>query len=157
MPGALQIPQRLRAGLSLDYPLHWNFGVDVNFQQWANTSSFGQPTQLRNSWGIGIGGEYTPDYRAVGKLLSRATYRAGFLYQQLPVVAGNEQVNEFGINFGTSLPVGGTASSVTYLHLGFGLGQRGSLSGNGLQEQFFRFSLGASLSDFLWFRKPKIN
>ncbi len=157
VPGSLNIPQRVRLGVSLDYPLHWNIGVDVQIQQWAQASSFGQASNLRNTWGVGVGGEYTPDYRATGNAFSRATYRAGVLYQQLPIVAGNQQVNEFGINFGTSLPVGGTQSSVTYLHLGFGLGQRGSISGNGLQEQFFRFSLGASLSDFQWFRKPKIN
>jgi hypothetical protein len=157
VPGSLQIPQRIRLGVSLDNPLHWNIGVDVQLQQWVNTSSFGQPTQLGNSWSVGLGGEYTPDYRAVGNLWSRATYRAGFLYQQLPIVIENESVNEFGINFGTSLPVGATQSTITYLHLGFGLGQRGSLSDNGLREQFFRFTLGASLSDFQWFRKVKIN
>gem|GEM_PF-6816136 len=64
---------------------------------------------------------------------------------------------ETNLSVGGSFAFSGGQGKLTYLHLGIIAGQRGSLSRNGLQERYVEARLGVSLSDVLWFYRPKID
>ena len=76
-------------------------------------------------------------------------YRAGLSFEQYPYKANNNTVNDLGINFGFSLPAG--RSSVD---MAFRYGKRGTLSDNGLQENYFKIFFGVTFND-QWFIKRR--
>ena len=45
-------------------------------------------------------------------ILNRVTYRAGFNYQKTGLVVNDTEINEYGISFGVSLPMGLKLSNV---------------------------------------------
>lgn len=77
------------------------------------------------------------------------TYRTGIQLEKTPFLINGEEINEFGINFGISFPVG--ASGV---HTGFSWGQRGTTDNELVRERFFRVSLGVTLNE-RWFERYK--
>jgi hypothetical protein len=101
---------------------------------------------------ISVGGFFTPNMNSISSYFNRVTYRAGFNYQKTGLVVNDTDINEYGISFGVSLPIGLKLSNV---NLGFELGKRGTTDNNLVEEQFFNFRLSLSLND-KWFRKQKI-
>ncbi len=101
---------------------------------------------------ISVGGFFTPNMNSISNYFNRVTYRAGFNYQKTGLVVNETDINEYGISFGVSLPIGLKLSNV---NLGFELGKRGTTDNNLVEEQFFNFRLSLSLND-KWFRKQKI-
>ncbi len=101
---------------------------------------------------ISVGGFYTPKMNSLGNYFQRVTYRAGFNFQQTGLVVDETDINEYGISFGVSLPMGLKISNV---NLGIELGKRGTTDNNLIEEEFFNFRLSLSLND-KWFRKQKI-
>ena len=73
----------------------------------------------------------------------------GLHYEKAPFLANNEQVKDFGINFGLSLPAGRSS-----LDLAFSVGKRGNQSQNILEESYYKVYFGITLND-QWFIKPK--
>lgn len=153
--GSIVLPNQFSAGFSIELPSKWMVGVEMGWQQWENYRYLSEANTLKNTMSISVGGVYTPDFRSVDNFFQRISYRAGFQYQQLPYELAEKPVEEFGINFGISMPVGVSPVRFTYLHLNLGVGQRGHLERNGLQERFVRMQLAASLSDLMWFKRPK--
>ena len=84
--------------------------------------------------------------------LKRMTYRLGFSHQKLPYEVNNEAINEFGINFGVSLPVRNYSS----FDLAFELGQRGTSNQNLIKENYFQVFLGVTFND-KWFLRRKFD
>ena len=101
---------------------------------------------------ISVGGFFTPKINSISNYFERVTYRAGFNYQKTGLVVNDTEINEYGISFGVSLPIGLKLSNV---NLGFELGKRGTTDNNLVEEDFFNFRLSLSLND-KWFRKQKI-
>ncbi len=123
-------------------PLEFSGGIyeDIDFYRYDKFSN------------ISVGGFYTPKMNSIGNYFQRMTYRAGFNYQQTGLVVNETEINEYGISFGVSLPMGLKLSNV---NLGIELGKRGTTDNNLIEEQFFNFRLSLSLND-KWFRKQKI-
>ena len=80
----------------------------------------------------------------------RSMTRAFFNADNL--VINDTDINEYGISFGVSLPMGLKLSNV---NLGFEIGKRGTTDNNLIEEKFYNFRLSLSLND-KWFRKQKI-
>ena len=152
--GFYRVPQALGFGLSFTQELEWTVGFDLTFQQWEEFQDFsGSNQNFRNSFSIGIGGEFTPDYRSVGNYLERVTYRLGASYSTLPYVPNPEtgtQVRDFGINFGWSLPV----TRLSSIDMAFRIGQRGDVQENYIKENYYRIYVGFTFND-RWFQKSK--
>ena len=123
-------------------PLEFNGGIydDVDFYRYDNFSN------------ISVGGFYTPNRMSISSYFNRVTYRAGFNYQKTGLVVNETDINEYGISFGVSLPMGLKISNV---NLGFELGKRGTTDKSLIEEDFFNFRLSLSLND-KWFRRQKI-
>jgi hypothetical protein len=72
-------------------------------------------------------------------------------YEQLPFFANGNKVNDFGINFGLSLPTGRSS-----IDLAFKTGSRGTTADNKLKENYFKVFVGLTLND-QWFVKRKFD
>lgn len=151
--GSIKLPSSYGVGISFEKSYHWMVGADVNVRQWQDYRDFsGNNEGLENSLQVVFGGEYTPDIASIDSYLKRVTYRLGFDYEQTPYVYNNEQIEDFGINFGVSLPV----RSFSSLNLAFKVGQRGTTDNNLIKEQYFKMYLGVTFND-KWFVRRKFD
>jgi len=149
--GSIQLPWKVGAGFSFSNGQKWTAGLDVHYQAWSEYQNFdGESEELNDSYTIILGAELTPDPTSVESYFKRVTYRVGLSYQKTPFVINGEQVNDFGINFGWSLPV----SRFSSLDMAFKYGRRGNLSDTLIEEEYFRFVLGVTFND-RWFIKRK--
>jgi long-subunit fatty acid transport protein len=154
--GSVSLPAQYKVGISLDAPFHWAIMADFSYHDWSGYKDFGTQETLGSGYTLALGGEWTPDINSVSNYLKRITYRTGLYYAQTPILLNNEQVSDFGINFGTSVPVGRGFSN---LNLAFTAGQRGTLNNNLIKEQYFRVAVGFTLNGLYdrWFQKNKID
>jgi hypothetical protein len=81
------------------------------------------------------------------------TYQFGFNYAQTPVRINNVNIDDFGINFGVSLPVGNSS----ILNVGFKYGQLGTTSNGLIREDYFKINLGMTFNDrsYGWYRNQR--
>ena len=106
-----------------------------------------------NSSSLSVGGFFTPKYNSIASYWQRVTYRAGVSYKNLGLVVNDTEIDDLGISFGVSLPMGLKLSNV---NLGFELGRRGTTDNNLVKENYFNFRLSLSLND-KWFSRRRIH
>ncbi len=145
------LPNSLAFGVTLEQFNKYSFGVDIRLQDWVERGGFeGGATVYQKTVKIAAGGEYTPQFDDVNKYFNRVAYRLGFTYEQLPYLVKDVKLNDFGINFGGSFPVGGISS----IDFALKIGQRGTLDNDLVRERYFRFVFGATIND-RWFIRRK--
>jgi len=152
--GKIDIPQKFAFGIS--YAKEFNYSIEFNYQNqnWNDFSNFYESTSnLGTAYKLSLGGDFTPDFYSVNNYLERITYLAGLSYDKTPLSIEDEDITDFGINFGVSLPVGNGST----LNLGFTYGQMGKTSNNLLREEYYKISLGISFNDraYEWYRKQR--
>ncbi|MEL6558502.1 MAG: hypothetical protein AAFQ94_09975 [Bacteroidota bacterium] len=147
-----EIPSSTAIGIWYEKANKYGIGIDLSIRNWSDNGGFENGTdQLRNAIKLSVGGEYIPTYNDVNSYFKRATYRAGISYEQLPYQINERNLSDFGINFGTSLPVGRYSS----LDLAFKVGQRGTTDNELIRETYFKFVFGATINDNQWFVRRK--
>jgi hypothetical protein len=149
--GTTYLPPNYGIGLSFTKANKWTFGVDFYNRDWSKfKSDFGTNQQMTNSYKIIVGGEYTPDIFSVTSYLKRVTYLFGISYEQTPIFVKNQNIDDFGINFGVSLPVG----NASIFNLGLKYGQLGTTSNGLIREDYYKINLGMTFNDrsFGWYR-----
>jgi hypothetical protein len=149
--GNTYLPPNYGFGLSLTKANKWIYGVDFYMRDWSKfKSDFGVDQQLTESYKIIVGGEITPDMFSVTSYLKRVTYLFGVSYEQTPIFVKNQNIDDFGINFGVSLPVG----NASIFNLGFKYGQLGTTSNGLIREDYYKINLGMTFNDrsFGWYR-----
>jgi hypothetical protein len=132
-------------------------GADYVISKWADYRYNGAKDMLQDGWQVKLGGQFIPDITGRSKSYwSQVLYRAGFHYGLEPYTV-NGDMKSYGITFGVGLPI----KRFTYqeinksnvVNTAFEFGQRGNRTML-LRENYFRFTLGFSLSD-IWFIKRK--
>ncbi len=154
-PFTQHLPVSTKFGVSIEKAAHWTIGLDYSSTNWSKIDNFlGNINKLPNTYKIAVGGEFIPDFEAVSSYMKRLSYRAGFNYATTPysVLDNGSFATETNFTFGVGLPL----RNLSYLNLSYQVGKRGTVSSNGLEEQFHRITLGLTLSD-LWFIKQRIN
>ncbi|MFY0650902.1 MAG: hypothetical protein JXQ96_02660 [Cyclobacteriaceae bacterium] len=149
--GKFSLPSEIGFGVSYEKLNAYVISLDVKRQTWkqfAGLESDGD--QFRSSLIIGAGMEFIPDYTSVNSYFKRIRYRFGLNYQQVPYVINGKSINDFGINFGWTLPF----NTVSGLDFAFKLGQRGTRSDDLIRERYFKFVIGATIND-KWFQRRK--
>ncbi|HKP32066.1 MAG TPA: hypothetical protein VJT83_05045 [Chitinophagaceae bacterium] len=154
--GELNYPGSYSFGFLIDKENEWGFGAEFSGANWSQYRFFGDGDALRNSWQSKIGGHWTPDMLRGKSYWSRVTYRAGFFYGKENIKADGD-LNILGFTAGAAFPVRRNVytNQYTVINTAFEFGQRGN-NNNLIRENFFRISVGFSLSD-LWFVKRKYN
>lgn len=153
LKGNVYIPAEIGFGWSIAKRNKWSVGADVRYQNWAEFESLNSEDEegMTEYWSAAAGGEYTPDAFAARGYFNRITYRVGLSYEKSPFLANNEKVQDFGINFGFSMPTGRSS-----IDLAFKVGRRGNRSENILEENYFKLYFGLTLND-QWFIKRKFD
>ena len=144
----------LSAGVGEDNK--WFVGAEYTFQDAIKFNGpiyDGSPTyNYLNSSAISLGGFFTPKYNSISSYWNRITYRAGVNYKKLGLVVNDTQIDDYGMSFGVSLPMG---LSLSNINLGFELGKRGTTDNDLIKENYYNFRLSISLND-KWFYKNTI-
>ena len=149
----VRLPQRLSAGLSVEKYLKYTVGVDVSLQSWDEFRSYeGTNDGMRRSVEVAAGGQFIPDATSVDSYLARVAYRLGFNYRNTPFAVSDQQISEFGIGFGLSLPV----SNLSSINLAFEIGNRGTTEQNLIRENYIRATLGVTFND-RWFVRRRFD
>jgi hypothetical protein len=150
--GSIHLPSSYTLGVSLGKESKWSVGAEFFVQDWSKFKSLTEGDGgLKKSWRASLGGEFAPDIYDTKNYLKRITYRAGLSYELVPFSANNNQLKDFGINFGLSMPAGRSS-----LDWAFRMGKRGDKSETVLEEKYFRIYFGITFND-LWFIKHKFD
>jgi hypothetical protein len=150
--GKIHLPASITAGVSYGKDGYWMVGTEFSYQDWSSFRSVNKDDEgLGKSWRISLGGEYTIDPNTVENYLKRITFRTGLSLERYPFLANNKPVNDFGINFGLSLPAGRSS-----IDLAAKFGKRGNIDDNALEESYFKIYFGLTFND-QWFIKRKFD
>jgi len=153
---SFKLPSRLTLGLALSKQSVWLLASEFYI---GDNNDFQDRFQTRDNieyidpFGVKFGGYYQPNYQSLTSYFKRIIYRGGIRYEQTGLEFNNEEINEFGISFGLSLPL---REGFSTIDLGFEIGKRGTTSAGAVEENFVNFSVGLSLVD-KWFRKRKFD
>ena len=113
------------------------------------------PANFGDAFRIAVGGELIPNYE-VSRRGNGITYRFGLHYEKTPYLVNSQEVNDFGINFGTSIPLN-AFWGISNLNLGMTLGSRGNVTNGMIRENYLKLNIGFSLQDQTWFARQKYN
>lgn len=149
-----QLPPEIGFGASYNVKDKLSLGFDIAMGLWSKYENEAKPEELKNSYKVSIGGNFTPDHNSIQSFFERVTYRAGLYYFQDPRTVGGEQLEEYGIRMGMSMPFVVQRNSSS-LHSSFQLGRRGI--SEGLKETFFNISIGFTVNDNSWFLKRRFD
>lgn len=152
----VRVPTIITFGLGIGQDLKWFAGAEYSFQDlgdYKNKFFNDSNVAYSDATSVSLGGYYVPDYSSFTSYFKRITYRAGVRVSNSGMMINNEEVNDFGITFGTGLPMG---RSISNLNIGFEYGKKGTINAGLIEESYFKINVGLSLND-KWFRKTKIN
>jgi hypothetical protein len=154
--GTIKIPETFDVGVGYGEKNKWFFGVQYAFSgQKDFRNPFYDPSyvQYKDASTISMGGLYTPQHNSITKYWKRITYKFGGYYNQTGMNYFGEDINDFGITFGVSLP---SLKGISNLNLGVMMGKRGKVSQQLVEEKYINLHISLSLND-KWFNKRKIN
>jgi long-subunit fatty acid transport protein len=149
--GNIILPASYALGIGLNKKDKWFVGAEANYTQWSDYRIFGSSDSLFNSFGINAGGSWVPNYLDFKNYFSRVEYRAGIRYNNGSLKIDGENIGNLGLSVGLGLPLG---KSRNKLNIGFEYLMRGTTKVGLIQEEYFRFTLGVSVSD-KWFTRYK--
>ncbi|HET9432110.1 MAG TPA: hypothetical protein VFO37_00060, partial [Chitinophagaceae bacterium] len=150
--GTLHLPQGFSVGISYGKGVNWSVGTEFAYQDWGSFKDIRTDDEgLGKFWRATVGGEFTADPLALESYLKRITFRTGVSYEQYPFLANGNEVKDFGINFGFSLPAGRSS-----MDLALKVGKRGNKQENVLEESYFKLYFGITFND-QWFIKRKFD
>lgn len=162
--GKINIPLTYNAGFVLNKTIgnnvfevaKWSIGADYTATQWTKYRYYGSPDQLDNSWYLHVGAALSPDPLRGKSMFSRGTYRIGYY-------TGKDYINADGNGYKVSAYTFGLSwnlrkfrsydNQYTKINTAIEFGKRGT-GVNNVTENFFKLSVGLSLSD-RWFIKRK--
>lgn len=154
--GTVNIPSALTFGFSINKGVDWSIGTEFAMQDWSSFRNLNTEQEpLKKSWRLSLGGEITPDQTDFKNYFNRVTYRVGASFEKTPYadpfLANGKQLNDYGINFGFSLPAG-RSSIDTALRFG----KRGNKAETSVEETYFKIFFGITFVD-QWFMRRKID
>ena len=162
--GKINIPYSINGGIMLNKLVsngpfsvkQWGIGVEYNFTPWSKYLDYGMPDKVEDSWFIRGGVEFCPNPINGKGIVSTGTYRFGYYngrdYQNAD--GNGYKINAFTFGYSFNLrKYHSYDRQYTMINTAVEFGKRGS-SVNNVTENFFKLSLGLSLSD-IWFVKRK--
>lgn len=162
--GRYNLPVKTTLGFGLGKFYKWYVGLEYEGQAAIGTSGFLSTSNAAFRYGdsnrFSLGGFYIPKINSISSYFDRITYRAGLRFEKTGLLingsgsnANFTEVDDFGMSFGLGIPL----KQLSTLNMGFEFGKRGTTSNNLIQENYFNFRLGLSLTDINWFQKRKID
>ncbi len=154
LEGSVRFPASFGLGLAYENRLRWMVGADITLASWSEYRDFnGMSEGLNDRVEIGLGGSFIPDAYSINSYLKRVKYMVGLNYQQTPYFVNNQEINDFGINFGVVLPL----RNLSRLTMAFKMGVRGTTDNDLIKERYFKAYFGITVNDSKWFIRRKFN
>lgn len=150
----MKLPSKFSIGSGFGEVKKWLIGAEVTFQSNSDLRNRFDDINgvvFENSTRYSLGGYFIPNFNSYADYYKRITYRGGLRFENTGMVIQDKKIDDFAVNFGLGLPLGGTFSNI---NINFEIGKRGTKYYNLVQENYFNLSLGLSLSD-RWFVKRK--
>ena len=138
----------LGLGFALEKKSQWMVTADLRFNLWGD-AKLGPEVEFVNGQSVHVGFDKYVNTAGFGSYFSKIGYRSGLRYNSSIIRINNEDISEFGISFGLTLPLRKTFST---LNVGAELGQRGKDEAGLTKENFFNLQLGVTIND-KWFIK----
>ena len=160
--GKINIPISFNGGVAVSkmlangYIKKWSIGIDYSSTPWSKYLYYGQHDQLNDSWMIRGGAEFSPNPLGNKSIFSTGIYRVGYYRGKDYINADGNGYSVQAFTFGYSFNLRKYHSydnQFTMINTAIEFGKRGT-NVNNVTENFFKFSLGLSLSD-IWFIKRK--
>jgi len=151
----VKMPAMNTFGIGLGQDKKWFFGVSyksVAEGGYKNRIMNLDNVSFKSSKQYSAGGFFIPKYDSFTNFFDTLTYRFGVRYLSGGLYVNNQQINDFGINFGVGIPLAGLSKA----NVGFEFGQRGTNEAGLIKENYFSVKLGFSLND-VWFIKSLYN
>lgn len=152
----LKLPLTHTVGFAFEGTNKWLVGMDVSYAKWSDFKVGNVNGGLSNTYGVALGGQFTPDATSVSDYFKLVDYRLGFRYDKTYVKIGNNDVNQYALTMGLGLPLPSNRSSFYKINLAAELGQRGTLANRLVRERYVNLTLGFLLND-RWFIKSKFD
>ncbi len=136
----------------------WMAGAEISVGKWANDFRYnGRTDPLVNSWLVRAGAQFVPSpLSGTGGFFGHAIYRLGFYTGKDYTNADGNELKTMAITFGAGFRARKFTNynnQSSLINTSFEIGKRGT-NVNNITENFFKLSLGLSLSD-IWFIKRK--
>ncbi len=170
--GKYELPIKSTFGVGIGKFQKWYVGAEYEFQDAIKSSGNINANAIDENAAnngiykfgdlnrISLGGFIIPKISSITNYWKRVAYRAGIRMEKTGLLIDQSQTNrnftsidDFGISFGLGLPLKGLST----LNLGFEYGKKGTTDNNLIEENYFNFRIGLSLSDKNWFVKRKID
>lgn len=156
----VSIPSEIGIGISYNHSDDWRLEFDYTRSDWTrsgfdDTRGFAIKgnsvfsTKVAEAYRAGF--EIIPNKNDIRYYHKRIAYRTGVYYEKSYYALDGNQVVDYGLTLGASLPVFRYYNAV---NLSVDLGQRASLAGNMIRERFINFTFGFNFFDY-WFIKPR--
>lgn len=165
--GKINLPSRIKIGAAVTFNQKLTTSIQYEQTSWNNytetyNSNNNTPSELNNSNKLAISFSYTPtlikDWNSKSKnILQKSTYRLGIKTGNTNIKINNTIIKDYGISFGISTPLL-SSRSLSSIDFGMDLGKLGTTENDLIENNYFRFYLGFSLSPSnydRWFRKRK--
>lgn len=128
----------------------WRIGAEYTYGGWSKYDNEAKPETLFDSNRFAIGAEYSPDATSYNNYLKRVRYRAGIFYRSDPRL---DDLSQYALTFGFGLPLILPRGKTSFVNLAFEAGRYHT--GNQINENYMKMSLGFTLNDGTWFYKRK--
>ena len=152
----LQIPLSHSFGFAFQKTDYWLVGADVSYAKWSDFRSGTDDPGLNDTYGVAVGGQFTPDPTSVNNYFKLVEYRFGFKYDKTYVKINNYDIDQYGLTFGLGLPLQSNRTTFYRINFAAEIGQRGTLENNLIRERYLNLTLGFTMND-RWFIKPKFD
>lgn len=146
------LPAFYGAGFQYNLGERTSVGMDFVYQNWEKEYSIeGQtfPDLFTNYFRISGGIEKRQSHKLFTSFAEKLDYRAGIFYGKQNYLSLSNNVFEYGVSFGLSLPITRFKSRLDFSGL---IGRRGNLTDNQYKETFFMFGFTINASE-IWFVK----
>ncbi len=156
LSGKYEQPHSIGVGISYNYHNRMLAEVDFTYQKWADAKysplkGFEAETiRFNNRWKAAAGVQYTPNRR--GSYLGSMVFRFGGHYTHDYMNITGNNVRDYGLACGISLPVAGGKSMVNF---GLEWKRRFTKPVMLIREDYFNITLGITFNE-LWFWKSRI-
>ncbi len=145
----MKIPSRFTFGSAVTLSNEYILSLDYSFQPWQDFQFTPINEQnLRNAQRVSVGFEFRPEYKLGMTFWEQILWRFGLSYEQSQYTLRNNNLNQYSVSGGFSLPL----SQNNSIDFAVEYATRGTKNADLILENFVRFNIGFSFGD-IWFTR----
>ncbi len=145
---SMTLPGSLTIGLGMGKRLNWYLALEYQLEQ---MNAF-ENQNYQNNHKFSIAGDYIPNMMSLDSYWKRVRYFGGLHYTKSFLNIQNQQLYDYGVKMGVSLPIGKQA--ISNIILGVNMGSFATSKSNLVNEKYIKLNLQISFND-TWFIEKK--